>query len=265
MIDGPAHLDRALLVAGRRLPAYRCRVTGPRQAAYHAAADVDTGAFGRAADPSVLANDCIHWARPLKGRDDVNLHLWQRLLQHEPVHLDEELTLTGEIAAVTPARRGIRTTLACRFARADGSVPLEAEMGTLHVDPALAQAAPPAAAAAEACDTAGWRALSSRTLGADRVRAYSFEFPDYLFHFDAAVAASAGLPAPVAQGLMSLTAVTGAVWADGPPRRLDLEMRFLRPVFWGDRVTLWRLHQEYLCVKGAGEAVARAVVHGVVR
>jgi len=263
--DTPAVLDRATLQAGLRLDDYACTATPQRQRAYHAAAGVDTAAFADMADPSVLANDCIHATRALKGRDDVNLHLWQRVVQQAPVRLGEPLRLAGRLAAVEPARRGLRSIFAADFVRPDGSRPLACEMGTLHVDPAAAQAAPPGGTPAEPADLAGWKELSTVALTADRVRAYSFEFPDYAFHFEPAVAARAGLPAPVAQGLMSLTLMTGAIWAEGAPARLDLEVRFLRPAFWGDRVTLWRRGAEYLCVKPGGEAVSRGVVHALER
>jgi hypothetical protein len=87
---------------------------------------------------------------------------------------------------------------------------------------------------------------------------YSFEFPDYLVHFDPAEAAAVGLRAPVAQGLMSLTWMTEALARDGAPRQLDIEASFRSPIYWDDRVDVLRddkadllvVRDEGLCSRG---------------
>ena len=83
-----------------------------------------------------------------------------------------------------------------------------------------------------------------------RVADYSHEFPDYKVHFDPAVAATVGLRAPVAQGLMSFTWMMRAIAEEGLPERFSLAATFRRPVFWDETVEVLRRDAE-LAIVGA--------------
>jgi len=236
-------------------------VTAARQRRYHAAADVDGALFGDQVDLSVLANDTILATRYLKTEAVDGLHAGQRMRQSEPVHLDEALTLKGRIGAVRPTPRGSFVTFAFDFVRADGGVPLRGELLSFRVDAAAARERDAAAAATpgEADDAV---LLARKPLTPDRVAAYSHEFPDYLVHFDPAAAASVGLRAPVAQGLMSFTWMMEVLARRGLPPRLDIEASFRRPIFWDDEVRiLARGDRELLVATAQGGVCSTAVLH----
>jgi acyl dehydratase len=240
----------APLLTGARLRDWPTVVTAERQARYHDAAQVPAGLFGGAADISILANDCILATSYLKTEDVDGLHAGQRMTQHEPVHLDEPLTLVGRVAEQRPTKRGTFTTFAFDFTRPDGSVPLQGELISFRIDAEAMRAGRGAAAPAAALD--GFEKVADKQMTPDRTGAYSFEFPGYLVHFDPDAAKSAGLPKPVAQGLLSYTWMMEVVAGDGLPDRLHLDATFRHPVYWDEAVSVWRDGNRIAVVGGDG-------------
>ena len=212
-------------------------VTVERQARYHAAAEVPQDLFGDSVDLSILANDTILATSYLKTQAVDGLHAGQRMRQHEPVRLDEPLTLKGRIASIRATAKGNIVVYAFDFQRRDGSIPVTGELISFQVDPAAMRKT--GAGKPGAADTTGFHTAGHKALRPELVAAYSFEFLKYLVHFDAEEAASVGLRAPVAQGLMSLTWMMEAVAWDGLPTAINIAADFRSPIFWDDSVDIF--------------------------
>lgn len=237
---------------GMRLDDFATVVTAERQRRYHAAAEVPDGLFGDTVDLSILANDTIHATRYLKDVPVDGLHAGQRMTQRRPVRFGERLTLRGTVAQLRPMARGTFVTIAFDFVADGGEVPVTSENVSFQVDPDAMRRQPrPEPTAAP--ELTGFELVARKHPTEQRVTGYSFEFRDYLVHFEPAAAASVGLPAPVAQGLMSFTWMTEAVARLGAPDRFALDATFRQSVYWDDRIEIQaRDEREFRVVKVGG-------------
>jgi acyl dehydratase len=237
----------AELESGMQLRPWCAVVSAERQRRYHEAAEVPAGLFGDTADLSVLANDTILAMRYLKSTPMDGVHAAQRMRQLAPVRLDEPLTVRGRVVELRRAAKGLFTRTEFAFEDGHGAVKVRGELTYFRVD-AGARLDPPAIDAP--FGRGGWTAAARKTLTPQRVADYSHEFPDYRVHFDPAVAASVGLGAPVAQGLMSFTWMMQAIAEQGLQERFALAAMFRRPIFWDESVEVLRRGDE-LAVAGA--------------
>ncbi len=233
------------LRAGMQLRPWRAVVSAERQRRYHDAAEVPGGLFGDTADLSILANDTILAMRYLKSTPMDGVHAGQRMRQIVPVRLGEALTVRGRIAELRRAAKGLFTRAEFAFEDEQGAVRVRGELTYFRVDAGAKLDAP---AIDPEFDPRGWVRFARKALTPQRVAEYSFEFPDYRVHFDPAVAASVGLRAPVAQGLMSFTWMMQAIAGDGLPGQFALAAMFRRPVFWDDTVEILRRGDEFAVI-----------------
>lgn len=256
-----AALSKATLQMGYKIKPFATFVDAARQNAYHAACELPLGLYGAYADASVLANDTIHATRYLKTGAQDGLHAGQRIQQTEPVKLGEALTAYGEVVSVKAVSKGHIVITRFRFERRDGSVPLTSDIISLQVDHAAMKAK--GGGGSSGRKLAGQTLLSRKDLSPERVGAYSFEFPDYKVHFEPDVAASMGLRAPIAQGLMSLSWVMGEIARGGAIAELDLSISFRQPIFWDDKVAILRDGDEFFCANGQDEICSLGQLHHV--
>jgi len=238
---------------GTALPGFRTAVDAARQARYHASCEVDTAAFAGLADVTILAQDNSRSTTRAGLPNDGRVHTRHVIRQRQPIGLGEDLAITGRIGPYRDIRRGRLLICLFAFLRGDGEVPLEMETEYL-----LPFAAPPPSDPGRSTPQAGrgpseeaaeMITAAELALTPDRVRAYSDEVGNRI-HFDPAFARAQGYRAPLAQGLMQLTCMYGAlVGTLGPPVELDLEVRFLRPVFWDDRLQVRHSpdHRRFRC------------------
>lgn len=235
-------LEEGLLLRSRSIV-----VTAERQRRYHDAAGVPATLFGDYVDLSILANDTILAMRYLKATPMDGLHAGQRMQQFAPVRLGEPLTVRGRVATLRTTARGRFATTEFIIEDAGGAEKVRGELTYFRV----AEASRVARAGSDApFDAAGWSLVLRKKLTPRVVTAYSYEFPDYLVHFDPEVAASVGLRAPVAQGLMSFTWMMQALAGSGAQERFALSATFRRPIFWDETVEVLR-RGDALAVVGA--------------
>jgi acyl dehydratase len=160
----------------------------------------------------------------------------QRMVQHAPVRLGQPLRLTGRVAEIADMGKGSRVRLDLEFTAEDGSIPARAEMTSLRVDRAAMRRQ--GAGSAKQFESEGFQTVATKHPTAERVTAYSADFPLDQVHFDPAVATAIGLRAPIAQGLMSLSWMMEALARNGAPAELDILTEFRHPIFWEDRITV---------------------------
>jgi acyl dehydratase len=237
------------LEEGLLLEPWHALVGAERQRRYHDAAEVPRGLFGDTVDVSILANDTILAMRYLKKTSMDGLHAGQRMQQRSPVRIGEPLMVRGRVREVRDTAKGRFQHTEFAFEDEKGVAKVTGELTYFRVHP-QAKVAPAAVDSAFDRDGDSWASVARIVLTPQRVADYSHEFPDYKVHFDPAVAATVGLRAPVAQGLMSFTWMMRAIAEEGLPERFSLAATFRRPVFWDETVEVLRRDAE-LAIVGA--------------
>lgn len=234
-----------LLEEGMPLEPWKTAVSAERQHRYHEAAEVPAGLFGETVDLSILANDTILAMRYLKKTPMDGLHAGQRMQQLVPVRIGEPLVVRGRVREVRRSPKGRFTHTAFSIEDAAGTTKVLGELTYFNVDP-QARIAP--ASVDATFDRTRWTSVGRVALTPQKVAAYSREFPTYRVHFDPEVAASVGLRAPVAQGLMSFTWMTMAAAIEGLPERYAVSASFRRPIFCDETVEVLRRGRELAIV-----------------
>ncbi len=162
------------------------------------------------------------------------VHLSQRFRQIRPFQLEEPISVDGRILEINPHPRGC--ILRCRFtyARADGTVCVEAERSgiTPMGDKEPSDGIPRPEETFE-----GFSEIMRRKLVPDLIANYSNEAGN-LIHSDPEVAKDHGFRAPIAAGLMGIHFYREALEKLYQPKSFDLEVWFRRPMFWDDTVSL---------------------------
>ncbi|NQV61863.1 MAG: hypothetical protein HQ502_19505 [Alphaproteobacteria bacterium] len=248
--------------AGTRFPVFSSHVDQVRQAHYHRTTDVTGADFANLADVSVFAQDVSRAITKAGLPNDGRVLVRQRLFQTGRIRLGEALSVEGEVGPYGEGPRGRYLTCRVAFRRADRTVPLR--MATEHLLPYdEAPKAPGKAAAAKREDPRiGMQPVGNLNLNPEKVMGYAKEVGNKI-HSDPEFAQSRGYRAPLAQGLMQLTALHGAIVKRAMPWEMDLETRFLRPVFWDSQLTLYSdpLGRLYRCIDQDGKLTAEATLH----
>ena len=245
---------------GYALPVWETKVDQTRQATYHKYAGIDGALFGNTLDASVLANDCLHGARPRKALGAKRLHVGVRVRQSEQVPLGEALKVHAKVETLRPAKRGRYINIDFVFTRADGSVPISIDHQSLILDPVPlptnSNARPPEP------DSDAFRTLRTLQLTPEMVSGYSFEFPHLEGHHDPIAAAEIGMRAPIAQGLMGFTLLFAERVKMGAARQFDVEAAFTRPIFWDDALTLQAAgNTDFRALTPAGKDCSKLKIH----
>lgn len=231
--------------AGLVYPDWDFQVTAETQAKKLACCDIDPAIYGDHVDITHFVLATVLSAKrvglPVNGR----VHMTQRLIQSEPVMLGETLAVRGEDIKVEPDRRGNIVTSRFEFVRSDGSIPLRAERSSLVLNATLAEKAQPSAAKARpaADPTEGLTKIGEKQLMPEKVAAYSDE-AENLIHSDPETARRFGFRAPIAAGLMAIRFMMEALSKEAMPQKLDVQIRFRRPMFWDEKLDIWGRHDD---------------------
>ncbi len=219
------------------------------------AAGIDAARYGDRADPTFLGHGALQ-AMSASGISILGqVHMTQRFRLHRAVRLDEPLTVAGTVTRVETVPRGRRVW--CRFSYRDGAgrEVCETERSGLRPDPARKRR--PGGGAAAPPEECGFEEVAAHRLTPEGVAAYSDDTLNAI-HNDPEVAAQFGFRAPIAAGLMGIHYYVAALSEAGIPERLDLALRFLRPMFWDDRLSLQRRAGQMRLVNPEGKPTSEA-------
>jgi acyl dehydratase len=231
--------------AGFEYPEWDFEVTAETQARKLACCDINPAIYGDRVDITHYALATVLSAKraglPVNGR----VHMTQRFDQSEPIMVGETLTVRGRDIEVAPDRRGQIVTSRFEFVRSDGSIPLRAERTSIVLDATLAEKAQPSEAKSKpaADPTEGMIKIGEKQLVPEKVAAYSDE-AENLIHSDPDTARRFGFRAPIAAGLMAIRFMMEALSKEAVPDRLDLQIRFRRPMFWDEKLDIWGRHDD---------------------
>jgi hypothetical protein len=168
--------------------------------------------------------------------------LQMRYRQKESIYLDEPLLIRGWVEAVRPTPIGPNVHHVYQFHRPTGEILLindiigitaQAEQLVQH-----RQSRPPEKHEPRADPTDGFILIQEKRLTPHGVRVFSQDVGNSI-HFDREFAARYGFQAPLAQGVMTAVWLISALVRQKVPKKMDINIHFLRPVFWDDRAWLW--------------------------
>lgn len=229
-------------------------LTAAAQARQHAACDLPAGLFAGRLDPTLLGQDMVLMASAAGLAVDGRVHLAHRILQRASLRIDAGYRIGGRIERLAPAPRGHEVEISAAAESAPHAMPIV--LAATYLLPGLAPsgpAAPASAASTAPTPVTAQAALGRLDLTPERVMSYSADVGN-LLHFDPAFAAAHGFRAPIAQGLMLVTAFLGALArARGAvPERFELTARFRRPTFWDDRLEFRLGEERWCCIAADG-------------
>lgn len=246
--------------AGTLLPVLTAHVDRARQDQYHRNTDVAGDVFAPYADATIFAQEISRVIANAGLPNDGRVLVRQRIFQTGRVRLDEVLSVELEVQPFGDSQRGRHFHCNTAFRRADQTVPLR--MATEHLLPFKIAPERSKPSASRPDPVAGMDAVGSLKLTPENVAGYAEDVGNKI-HTDPDFAQSRGFRAPIAQGLMQLTALHGAILNHAMPWEMDLDTRFIRPVFWDSTLTLYADPDRrlYRCVDQDGKLTAEAVLH----
>ena len=245
---------------GTRFPVLTSHVDRARQDRYHRTSDVAGSAFADLADASIFAQDVSRVIANAGLPNDGRVLLRQRIFQTGRVRLDESLSVEAEVGPYGAGPRGRHLHCRIAFRRPNRTVPLR--MMTEHLLPFEQVPERSKSAKTYPEPVEGMEMVGGLALNPEKVAVYASEVGNQI-HSDPEFARSRGYRAPIAQGLMQLTALHGAIVNRAMPWEMDLEIGFIRPVFWDSELTLYANPEGrlYRCVDQDGKLTAEAVLH----
>lgn len=211
-------------------------VTPAYQAEKLNACGINPQAFGDQVDPSFFIGIGIHAGIRSGISAQGNVNMLQQLIQYRPVALGETLLVRGKIVSVDPVPRGHTVQTQVLFEDASGTVVIDASRKSLRPDPSKGNSRGAGARPAPVvANTAAAEQLQTHQLTPQRVKNYSTEGNS--IHYEEDAAKAAGFRAPMIGGGMGVHFLAAAIWAEGPPQQLDLDIYFRRPIFWDETFT----------------------------
>ena len=256
---------------GQAFPTARIAVSPERQRMMHACCGIPPERWGDRVDPGLLAHEPfrlmgrrVSTCRPGWGY----VGMGHRIRMRAPVRLGEPLEMSGTVTGVEPIARGTILRASFAFAPPGGACRLLIEPEALMLDPA--RTARPEGGRAPADDAAGFEPVAMKVMTPEAVRGYCVDNENHA-HTDPDHARRLGFRAPIAAGnqLVNFHLDALALLLGRPPEALDVEIRFRRPVFWDETLTVEARRDEdglpsalRLC-NGAGKVASTCAVRAL--
>jgi len=222
--------------AGFQFPAMAVTVTRAIQNEKLRLCGVDPSVFGSAVDITAFAGEAIMATRLAGISINGSVHVGQTFELAAPIALGTPVTLNGRVIDVEDDPRGHLVRARFEAMLPDGRVPLVMERTSLRISAPGAKGRPGKKRVADVPPDR-WRLESRKTLIPERVAEYSGE-AENLIHSDPEVARQFGFRAPIAGGLMAVRMMMEALARRGPVVRLQMSVRFRRPMFWDDALEI---------------------------
>ncbi len=223
--------------AGLRYPERVLSVEAAEQDQLLTICGIDPAIYQGMIDPVVFITMAIREGVRNGVSSNGAVNMQQKLIQHRPMRLGEPLTVNGGILGVEAVPRGTVATSECWFSGADGERALSSFRKSLRPDPAKAAVRGTGSKPEPVIKTLeGLKEVARFTLTPEQVTAFSK--PGNALHFDPEVARRSGYRAPIMGGSQSVRYLSAEIWRHFRPRILDVEIYFLRPIFWDERFSV---------------------------
>lgn len=197
--------------------------------------DIDPRLYAGLVDPSAFTALAIQEAARVLAELPTGVHAGQRLTIERFPQIGEPMRLTCAVAAPQKVDRGALLRFTATLADDDGGSLIETTEDLVVPDPA----APPRSKAAASAPDVDLEVSTHGLVAFDPVRVARYCRPDVNpIHFDPAAAAAAGFRAPIIGGEQGVRHIMALIWRTLGPAKLDISLRFLRPLFWDDQCEL---------------------------
>ena len=237
----------------------------------HGFCDIPPERWGDRIDPTFLARypirvigQTLFASHPGRGY----VHMVHRIRQTAPARLGDKVAVTGRFTAVDPVPRGWIMQAAFDYRLPDGSTALRVEPQALMADqsrmPEPGERKPRPAAALDG----GFAMLTRKMLTPEKVLGYCGD-TDNKIHTDPDYAQRFGFRAPITAGNQIVNFLLEGLAIETPPDSFDVEIRFLRPVFWDDTIVVEGRRgddgklQALRAVNEAGKVASTCTVHSL--
>ena len=194
---------------------------------------IDPAIFGDNIDPVAFITLAIREGvrNGVSAAGAVNMA--QTVTQHRQLRLGEPITVNGEIRSVEAVARGRVAFSETWFSGADGQRAITSTRKSLRPDPAKAAVRGTGHKPVPVIQDIGvLKEVNRITLTPECV--ISFTGPGNPVHTDPEVAKRSGYRAPIMGGSQGMRYLSAEIWRRFKPSVLDLEIFFLRPIFWDD-------------------------------
>lgn len=245
-------------------------VTRREQREKHGFSDIPESVYGDRADPGFLARypikvigGALFACHPDRGY----VHTVQRIRQLAPVALDEPIIVKGRFTDVVDHPRGWMMHAEFDYRRANGEPVLVVNPQALMAD--RTRMPPPGEkrpAAAPVEPEGTWEKVGFKQCTPEKVLGYCGD-TDNKIHTDPEYARKFGMRAPITAGNQMVNYLLEAAAKDGLQDRMDVTIRFRRPVFWDDALDLVGRREggrlaEIRALKADGKVACDLVVNG---
>jgi hypothetical protein len=240
--SGEATRSESELVPGLEMEPWQLTVEPDYQMRKLQCCGIDPALWGDVVDPSMFAMLTIKHVRRNGFSINGSVHMTQHYGLREPIRLGEPVELRGRITAIEPAARGTIMRAAFEVVRPDGSVPLVLERTSVRTNQDSERKGPSGGGSSKAPtrDPAlDMPEIGSKQLTPDGVGNYSDDRMNRI-HDDPETARAFGFRAPIAAGIMASHIMLEVLAKDGggTPRELDMDIRFRRPMFWDELLSI---------------------------
>lgn len=227
--------------AGHEFPEHRLVVTSEYQHALHGFCDIPQSFYGDRADPTFLARYTIKVigstmfaCHPDRGY----VHMVHRIRQHAPAKLDTPVTVRGCFTEIEPVPRGWIMHGAFDYYAEDGTHLMTVEPQALMADQTRMpdKSAKKPERAPGAADE-GFDVITRKQCTPEKVLGYCGDTNNKI-HTDPEYAKGFGFRAPITAGNQIVNYQLEALSKDRMPDSFDVSIRFLRPVFWDDAISM---------------------------
>ena len=257
---------------GYEFPPATLEVTADYQRELHSYCDIPPERWGDRVDPTFLARYPIRVigrtmfaSHPGRGY----VHMVHRIRQSTSVRLGESVAVSGRFTAVDPVPRGWMMKAAFDYLLHGDRVAMRVEPEALMADQTrMAGPGDHKPRPGAAPDSAGFEVLTRKELTPEKVLGYCGD-TDNKIHTDPDYAKTFGFRAPIIAGNQTVNFLLEGLALDRAPDSFDVEIRFLRPVFWDEAISILghrdaagRLH-ELRAVKEDGKVASTCVVHAI--
>jgi len=194
---------------------------------------IDSSIFGGMVDPVAFITMAIREGirNGVSAAGAVNMA--QTITQHRQLRLGEPITVGGGILNVEEVPRGRVAFSETWFSGADGKRAITSTRKSLRPDPAKAAVRGTGHKPVPVIqDLSTLKEVNRFTLTPECV--VSFTGPGNPVHTDPEVAKRSGYRAPIMGGSQGMRFLSAEIWRRFQPKVLDLDIFFLRPIFWDD-------------------------------
>ena len=270
--SGKALRPESELKAGFEFSPWRLAVDAEQQKAKLECCSIDPAIWDKYVDPSIFAMLTIKIVNREGFSINGSVHMIQTYKQHSPIEVGEEVEMRGRVTGIEPAPRGSLFKAQYELLRDDGSVALELSRVSVRTDQNAKRSGPGRGSVSGAKLDEGFESLphiGQKQMTKSGVGNFSDDKMNRI-HDDPVTAKQFGFRAPIAAGIMGSHIMMEALINDGgaPPQKLDMMMRFRRPMFWDDLLNIaadrtdGHLHRMAL-IKPEGKVACSASVTSV--